>query len=78
MMARTQKALEAGTIDSGCLTHVEVQHDDHCPMLISGRECRCDAFIGIKCADGKVMYITEEGLLTPEIPRREPREDAFK
>ena len=66
LRSRVEKAMQIGTIDKGSVYHVEVQHDDSCPALNTGVNCKCDPFIGIR-VKGKVLYITEQGLLTKEV-----------
>ena len=59
---RINLALQNGVIDTGTLTHINVQHDDDCPIMHGSRECFCDAKVIVKSNDGD-MYIDEDGYL---------------
>lgn len=43
-------------------THVNVQHDDYCPMLAGGDHCCCNPDIEFNF-EGKMYAIDEEGIV---------------
>jgi hypothetical protein len=42
------RLLDLGIIARGKFTRVHIRHDDDCPALISGSDCRCDCEVEIE------------------------------